>query len=143
MSVKICVLRTGETVIGDIKEVIDQEENKSLGYKIEHPYVLNYGYQASLKVSEVDEEIESDREGASYTFSAWAPLAAEREFNFVFDFVDCIYEPHKAVTESYNVIVNHWLDENLNKVNVESEKTITTKNIDMSKILTELDDEEN
>lgn len=49
MSIKICLLRTGETVIGNLKEVIDPEQNKSLGYKIEHPYAIDYQYRKAFK----------------------------------------------------------------------------------------------
>ena len=37
MSIKLLVLETGETVIGDIKEVMDKEKDEALGYKVEAP----------------------------------------------------------------------------------------------------------
>lgn len=138
MSVQICIIKTGETVIGDIKEVLDAEQNKSLGYKVQHPYVLNYNYGTNLKVSELSQEVENTEDsGTSYTFSAWAPLAAEREFNFPYEFVECIYSPHNVVTEAYNVVVKNWLEQNLNKVNVDSSKTIVTQNVDISTAIEE------
>lgn len=134
MSIKICLLRTGETVIGNLKEVIDPEQNKSLGYKIEHPYAIDYQYRKALKLGEegVEGEVGND---AEYAFRAWGGLAAEREFNFNYDFVDVVYTPHKAVEESYNMIVNHWIEENTHKITVQGNEAIKTRGIDLTQEL--------
>jgi len=134
MSIKICLLRSGETVIGNLKEVLDPQENKSLGYKIEHPYVIDYQYRKALKLG--DEGVEGAvGNDAEYAFRAWGALSAEREFNFNYDFVDVIYKPHKAVEESYNMIVNHWIEENTHSITVEGNKSVTTRGIDLTQQL--------
>lgn len=132
MSVKVCLLRTGETIIGDVKEVIDPTENKSLGYKLQHPYVIDYKYETTLKLKEDNASVEgSTNSPATYAFRSWSPLAAEREFNLQFDFIDCIYDPHAVVLESYNTIVGHYLEEHTNRVTVDSSQTIVTQGVDI------------
>lgn len=136
MSIKICILRTQETVIGNLKEVVDPQENKSLGYKIEHPYVIDYKFEQKLVLSEDNKSVGGGTETpATYAFRSWCPLAAEREFNLPYDMVDCIYSPHRAVEESYNTIVNHYIDEHTNSATVIGSKTVTTKGVDVSKQL--------
>ena len=136
MSVQICLLRTGQTVIGDLKEVLDPVENKSLGYKIHHPYIIDFTYTSSLTLDENGVQ-DTDKKDSTYSFKFWAPLAAEREFNFAYDFVDVIYSPHKVVGESYNTIVNYYINENTVSVQVDGSKTITTKKLDIEKSIAE------
>jgi hypothetical protein len=139
MSVKICLLRNGETVIGNLKEVLDPEENKSLGYKIEHPYVIDYKYRKALKLE--DSGVVGDTgNDAEYAFRAWGALSSDREFNFTYDFVEVIYNPHAAVEEAYNTIVNHWIEENSYSVTVEGSRAIKTTGIDLRTDL-EVDEE--
>jgi hypothetical protein len=136
MSVKICLLRTGETVIGDLKEVLDPVENKSLGYKIQHPYIIDFTYVSSLVLDENGIET-GEKKDSTYAFKFWAPLSSEREFNFNYDFVEVIYAPHKVVEESYNTIVNHYIEENTISVQVDGTKTITSKKLDIEKSIAE------
>lgn len=140
MSVKLCLLKTGETVIGDLKEVIDPEQNKPLGYKIVHPYAVDFTYRNVLKL-EGDEVKTSDEDKAEYAFKFWAPLAAEREFNLPYEFIDVIYQPHKVVEEAYNAIVNHYISENTISVEVDGMDTIVTYNTDIQKEIAEANQE--
>ena len=140
MSVKLCLLRTGETVIGDLKEVLDPEKNQSLGYKIIHPYSVDFTYRNTLKLE--GEQVSSSNEDKSeYAFKFWAPLSAEREFNFAYDFIDVIYQPHKVVEEAYNTIVNHYISENTISVDVDGMETILTYNTDIQKEIVETNQE--
>lgn len=130
MSVKLCLLRTGETVIGDLKEVIDPEANKALGYKISNPYTVAFEFRNTLKVEEEQVE-ESFENNSEIKFYFWAPLSADRDFNFPYEFIDVIYQPHKEVIESYNKIVNHYIDENTVTEVIDGENVIVTYNEDL------------
>lgn len=125
MSIKMCVLRTGETVIGDIKEVIDPTENKSLGYKVCAPYVVNYEYSNELEVKE-KEVVEKEENNSKISMKFWAPLSAERDFNFPFDFIEVIYEPHQDIIDSYITIIEHYEKEFKHEFTVDTDLTITT-----------------
>ena len=108
MSIKLCLLKTGEIVVGDLKELFDASENRSLGYKISAPYTVDYRYEKTLIVE--DENIagnvkETPQEDSQISFKFWAPLSSERDFNFPYEFIEVIYEPHDKIVQSYLAIL--------------------------------------
>jgi len=48
MSIQLCLLETGETIIADIKEAIDPDQNKSMGYFVSHPFVIDHKFEKLL-----------------------------------------------------------------------------------------------
>ena len=52
MSVQAIILETGETIIADVTEAIDKAENKSLGYKLLNPFVINLVYDKPVETTE-------------------------------------------------------------------------------------------
>lgn len=140
MSIKLCLLKTGETVIGDIKEVIDPDENKALGYKIIHPYAVDFTYRNILKL-EGEKIKQTDDDNAEYSFKFWAPLSSDREFNFPYEFIDVIYHPHKVVEEAYNTVVNHYISENTISVEVDGLDAILSYNQDLQQEIVKENDE--
>lgn len=133
MSVKLCLLKTGQTVIGDLKEVIDHVENKTLGYKIVEPYSVDFEYRNTVKVDNNERVENSTLDNAGVKFNFWAPLSAEREFNFPYEFIDVIYEPHEEIVSLYNSVVNHYIEENTITETVNGEDVILTYNENLEK----------
>ena len=124
MSIQLCVLETGETVIGDVREAIDPESNQSLGYIVANPYVVEHTFVNTVKVDDNFENAETSPEGAStISFHYWAPLARERQYNFHKDFVRVIYEPAYELTEQYSQILHKWQEENTRTVEVDKHQT--------------------
>lgn len=125
MSIQAVILETGETIIGDIQEVIDKEANESLGYKVENPFVMNISYEIPLGP---DNEPLKDGEGtdAKVDFTPWCPLSTSREFRVERDFCRVIYDAHGDVVEMYINTVAHWNEHNMNTVTVDTAKTIVT-----------------
>lgn len=136
MGIKICLLKTRETVIGELKEVIDPKENKSLGYRINHPYTIDFSYRNVLKIDK-EEVQKSDDDNSEFSFRFWAPLSKDREFDFPYEFVDVIYNPHESVEKAYNTIVNHYITENTINVEVDGIDTILSYNQDLQKAIVE------
>ena len=120
MSIKLLILETGETVIGDIKEVMDKEKNEALGYRVEAPYVIDY---TPGSVQNLDEERPEEVSDGDIGFRFWAPLSADREFDFTYDFVRVVYEPHSDIIAAYlEVIARHQAE---NTIVVEPEMNET------------------
>lgn len=138
MSVKLCLLKTGQTVIGDLKEVIDHAENKCLGYKISNPYVVDFEFKNTLKVDGEEKITTSDEDNAGIKFSFWSPLAAERDFNFPYEFINVIYEPHIDVVHSYNKIVNHIIDQHTVTELIDGKDVILTYNESLEESVSEI-----
>lgn len=123
MSIQVLVLETGETVIGDISEVLDKEKNESLGYRVTDPYIVKTVYE-SLDPNAPEGEVQEQR--ARIDFDFWAPLAKDREFDFVKDFVRVIYTPQESVTQMYFDTLAKKESVDGNEVNVDTMKTIVT-----------------
>lgn len=124
MSIQLCVLETGETVIGDVREAIDPESNESLGYLVSNPYVVEHTFVNTVNVDENFQDAETSPEGAStISFHYWAPLARERQYSFHKDFVRVIYEPAYELTEQYSQILLKWQEENTKTVVADKHQT--------------------
>tara|TARA_B100000131_G_scaffold114813_1_gene111766 strand:+ start:523 stop:1035 length:513 start_codon:yes stop_codon:yes gene_type:complete len=123
MSIQAIILETGETVIADVSEAIDKAENKSLGYKLLNPFVINLIYDKPAESSEglKDNAVAND---ARVDFTPWCPLSNGREFHVERDFCRVIYDPHGNITELYINTVTHWNEYNLDNVDVNTALTI-------------------
>jgi len=108
MSLQICLLRTGESIVGDVREVIDKEKNEFIGYKVNDPFVVELTDVSTVSVvnNEVEQGLESS---AKVVFRQWAPLSQRMEFQFTKDFVEVIYPPCRDVEESYLSILADYI----------------------------------
>lgn len=121
MSIQLCLLETGETIIADIKEAIDPDQNKSIGYFVSHPFVVDHKFE---KVVALDEEIvDNTEDNSTIAFKLWAPLAKHFEFKFTYDFVRVIYEPHTSLSETYIDLIAKWQEDNTENIVVDKHRT--------------------
>ena len=112
MSLQLCLLETGETVIADIREAINPESNESLGYLVTNPFKVTHVINNRVNVAEMTEDTNTSPENAaSLAYSVWAPLSRQNNFNFHKDFVRVIYDPDETVVEQYTEILEKWLEE--------------------------------
>jgi len=111
MSIKLLVLETGETVIGDIKEVMDKEKDEALGYKVEAPYTIDFTPGSTQNLNEAAPEPSAIPQG-DIGFRFWAPMSADRDFQFTYDFVRVVYEPHSDIVAAYLDVVARYQSEN-------------------------------
>jgi hypothetical protein len=102
MTVKVILLKSGEDVISDAKEILDKEREGIIAYHLTNPYVM----QLTSRVEESDEITEEGTEPQSKTtfsvqYTHWAPLAKQREFVIPADWVVTIYDPHDNILRDY------------------------------------------
>lgn len=97
--IKIILLKSGEDVIADIKEVLGKDNSDTLlAYQIENPYIVKlYEKEQMLLNEELSNQLEYN-----LLFTPWAPLSADKKFIIPLDWVVTIYEPHTDVINSYN-----------------------------------------
>ena len=98
MSVKIALLKSGESVIADIKELIS--DDKVCGYLFTNPHKI----QVSNSVFLTEELTESD--SVSITFSSWILFTSDDEIPVRPDWIVTIVEPVKTIKEMYEEKVN-------------------------------------
>jgi len=100
MSVKIALLKSGESVIADIKELIS--EDKVCGYLFTNPHKM----QVSNSIFLTEEPVESGNDTVSVTFSSWILFTSDNEIPVRPDWVVTIVEPVKSIKEMYEEKVN-------------------------------------
>ena len=91
MTVKILLLKSGEDVIADLKEMVSPDE-KVIGYFLSKPCVV--------KLIPKDTEDESKRETAIRMYP-WMPLAKEKDIPLPTDWVVTMVTPIEKVETMY------------------------------------------
>ena len=91
MTVKILLLKSGEDVIADVKEMVSPDE-KVIGYFLSKPCVV--------KLIPKDSEDESKKETAIRMYP-WMPLAKEKDIPLPTDWVVTIVTPLEKVEQMY------------------------------------------
>ena len=82
------MLRTGEEVISTVKEIVDPENEKPLGYHLHKP----------LRLDIVDT---SQGQGYQLEWFPWAPLSKDKDFYLPGSHVVTVYNPLDALTTQY------------------------------------------
>ena len=100
MSIKIALLKSGETIISDAKELISEE--KLCGYLFEKPHKITTN-KSILLTENPSTEIENS---IDVTLSPWILLTLEDKIAVPHDWIVTIVEPIKSIIELYEEKVN-------------------------------------
>lgn len=123
MSLQICLLKTGETIIADVREVIDKEKNEFLGYNVADPFAIELNNVPSVSVA--DDVVEpNDHNSTRVLFRQWAPLADNMEFQFTKEFVEVIYPPCNSILNSYISIIADFKERYTVSATIEPDETV-------------------
>ena len=98
MSIKLAVLKSGEQVIADAKELVSEE--KVRGYLFTRPHKV-----ISTQPMLLTEEQQDDR-SVEVTLSPWIILSADNEVVVPTDWVVTVVEPLESVVKMYEEKVN-------------------------------------
>lgn len=82
------MLRTGEEVISTVKEIVEPETEKPLGYHLHKPFRLDI----------VDSQ---QNQGYQLEWFPWAPLSKDKDFYLPGSHVVTVYNPLDALTTQY------------------------------------------
>ncbi len=115
MTIKILLLKSGEDVIADLKEMVSPDE-KVIGYFLTKPCVV--------KLIPKDSEDESKRETAIRMYP-WMPLAKEKDIPLPTDWVVTMVTPIEKVETMYKEDV-------LNAKLINHEETLNGKTTDQT-----------
>ena len=109
MSIKLAILKSGETVISDVKEIVSNEN--PCGYIFYKPYkVLTERSVLLCEESEYDAKIK-------VSLSSWILLTEEEKILIPLDWVVTLVDPISSLKEMYEEKVN----ENDNQVSFTEE----------------------
>ena len=95
MSIKLLLLRSGEEIITEVREMVDPDTKEPMGYHLHKPFVLEI-------VSSEDSGIVLNREkGYQLHWFPWAPLSKDRDFFLPSGHVLTAYDPLDAIAHQY------------------------------------------
>ena len=100
MSIKLALLKSGENVIADIKELISEE--KVCGYLFTKPYFVST--RKSPVLTEEKEPLNASN--LEVAFEPWIVLAKDQKIPVNSDWIVTIVEPLDNVTKMYEERVN-------------------------------------
>jgi hypothetical protein len=100
MSVKLLLLKSGEQVISDVKELIRKDSDKVYGYVLHRPHKV----VASKAV--VLTEDASDNRNVEITLSPWILLTEDKSMTVPQDWIITIVNPIKSIVEMYEEKTN-------------------------------------
>jgi hypothetical protein len=99
MTVKVLVLKSGEDVIADVKEMLTSDK-QVMGYLMTRPCVVKLITNAPLTSDEANPKSETKSE-MSVRMHPWAPLAKEKEIPLSTDWVVTMFTPVEKVLKMY------------------------------------------
>ena len=111
MTVKLVMLKSGEDVIADVKEI--KSDNDVIGYFFHDPLTVRmYSPEKPVVLSE-ENGVESDHgttkeisSKVGITFYPWIPLAAEKKIPCSADWVITMVEPVENLKKLYQEKIN-------------------------------------
>jgi hypothetical protein len=102
MSIKLAVLKSGEDLISDVKEIIS--EDNVVGYLLHNPYVVTCQ-------SDIFTENEENQEQINISFRPWLILSKDTQIPIRPDWLVTIVEPVDTLKNMYEEKVNGQSDQ--------------------------------
>lgn len=112
MSVKLTILKTGETLISDMQELVSDKDQAS-----PHAYLLNNPHLVKIREKQflTEEEKNDNKVGIDVLLTPWIVISSDKKIILPVDCVMTIVEPIEGVKQMFldknDVLVN---EENLN-----------------------------
>ena len=97
MSIKITVLKSGDQLISDMKELMADNEEKVQAYMLVNPHT----YEISEKQFMTEEEKEVGDYGIDVSLLPWLILSKDKKMIIPTDSVLTVVEPLESVTQLY------------------------------------------
>ncbi len=110
MSIKIALLKSGESVVADITEKGQEElisgENKICGYLFKKPYAVNFVPTYGFLSEEDSEKSEIEDDKFNISFSPWIPFTMDEEMLVKPDWVVTVVNPAGEIVKLYEEMIN-------------------------------------
>ena len=112
MSIKITVLKTGEHIISDMKELMTEGEENAQAYMLVNPHT--YEINEKQFIREEEKELDEGDYGINVSLLPWIILSKDKKMIIPTDSVLTVVEPIDAVTQLYLDKVNSFEIEETN-----------------------------
>lgn len=105
MSIKLALLKSGENIIADIKELVDENE-KVVSLVFSNPYVVNLLTPQILFEGNSVQESEH-----KVSFYPWIPLSKDKEMAVDPSWIVTVVEPQDMIKSSYKSKMDSTVEE--------------------------------
>ena len=97
MSIKLTLLKSGETLISEMKELVAEKERQAHAYLLENPHIV----QTREKTFLTEEDKKTGDFGIDVTLIPWIILSADKKVIIPVDVVTTIVEPIASVKQMF------------------------------------------
>ena len=97
MSIKLTLLKSGETLISEMKELVAEKQQQAHAYLLENPHIV----QTREKTFLSEEEKKIGDFGIDVTLIPWIILSADKKVIIPVDVVTTIVEPINSVKQMF------------------------------------------
>ena len=112
MSIKITVLKSGEHIISDMKELMTEGEENAQAYMLVNPHT--YEINEKQFITEEEKELEDGDFGINVSLLPWIILSKDKKMIIPTDSVLTVVEPLESVTQLYLDKINTFEMEETN-----------------------------
>ena len=139
MSVKLLLLKSGEEVITEAKEIVNPETKEPMGYHLHKPFRLDI-------VSNDGGIVFNNEKGYQISWFPWAPLSKDKDFFLPAGHVITAYDPLDSISEQYVQAIREENYEENFKRHEDIIAGVTDNDLDMEEVFRQaekaLEDEE-
>ena len=98
MSIKLTLLKTGETIISDMQELVEDQKQKA-----PHAYLLNHPHKIITRDKDflTEEELNNKTYGINVLMTPWIVLSSDKQILIPVDAVLAIVEPIDAIRKMF------------------------------------------
>ena len=97
MSIKLTLLRSGETLISEMKELVAEDTEQAHAYLLENPHVVETRDKSFL----TEDEKKTGNFGIDVILIPWIMLSADKQVIIPVDVVTTIVEPIASVKQMF------------------------------------------
>ena len=97
MSIKLTLLKSGETIISEMKELVAEDKEQAHAYLLENPHMVEIREKSFL----TEDEKKTGDFGSDVTLIPWIVLSADKKVIIPTDVVTTIVEPIASVRQMF------------------------------------------
>ena len=97
MSIKLTLLKTGEQLISEMKELVPEDQEQAHAYLLENPHTVEINEKQFI----TEEERRDGDYGINVTILPWIILSKDSQMIIPVDSVLTVVEPLETVTQLY------------------------------------------
>ena len=97
MSIKLSLLKSGEQIISEMKELVAEDKEQAHAYLLENPHMVEIREKSFL----TEDEKKTGDFGINVTLLPWIILSKDKKMMIPVDSILTIVEPLESVTQLY------------------------------------------